>query len=224
MPAPYIPNRDTDLLAWSANFSTLISASPGTYGLAAGDATAIATQNTGWAAAYALAVNPSTRTPTTIANKDTAKINLLAVERPYAQRIANNAGVLSSDKIALGLNPRTNTPTKIPRPVTNPVLTIDTALTFQHVIRARDSLASPTVKAKPFGALQLELHGLAQATGSPTLALDLWPVLASSTKTPSIISWSPTNVAQTAFYAARWITRTGLTGPFSPVISFTIAG
>ena len=43
---PYIPARNANLIAWAANFSTLITASPGTYGLLAGDATAIAAQNT----------------------------------------------------------------------------------------------------------------------------------------------------------------------------------
>ena len=41
--ASYIPSRDAELGQWWTNFSTLISGSPGTYGLVAGDAANIAT-------------------------------------------------------------------------------------------------------------------------------------------------------------------------------------
>ena len=50
--APYIPVKDADLANWLDNFSALITASPATYGLVAGDAVAIAAQVAAWDAAY----------------------------------------------------------------------------------------------------------------------------------------------------------------------------
>lgn len=223
MPAPYIPNRDADLDTWSANFSTLITAAPATYGLVAGDAVAIAAVVLAFHTSYLIATAPSTRTPTSVAAKDAARVTMLGTVRPYAQRVANNAGVSAGNKIALGVNPRTNAPTPIAAPTTYPVLSIDVALNSSHVVRARDQLASPSVKAKPFGAVLLELHGMVLPTGSPSISLPLMPVLGLLTKVPTLIAWSPTNAGSTAIYAARWATRTGLYGPFGPGVSMTIA-
>jgi len=52
--APYIPPTSSGLDGFAANFSTLISAAPATYGLTAGDATAIATATALYHAAYLL--------------------------------------------------------------------------------------------------------------------------------------------------------------------------
>lgn len=219
--ASYIPPKDAALSSWILNFSTLITANPPLYGLLTGDATAIAGQNTAYQAAYALAVNPSTRTPTTVQGKNIAKASALAVCRPYAQAIANNAGVTAANKIALGLNPRTNTPTPVTAPTTFPNLTIQSAGVQTHVLRYRDSAAAPSVKAKPAGAIALQLYATASATPiTDPAALDFRGPI---TKSPLQVSWESGDVGKTAYYSSRWVTRKGLVGPWSAVTSFTIA-
>ena len=111
--APYIPAKDAQFDAWLNNFSTLISAAPATYGLVAGDATTIAAQYSSWHAAYLLCTSKSTKTANAVSAKNTAKVTALAIIRPYAQTISNNPGVTSANKIALGLNPKTSTPSPI---------------------------------------------------------------------------------------------------------------
>lgn len=223
MPAlpPYIPPRDSDLATWSDNFSTLATATPGTFGLLAADALVIAGQVTPWLAAYNEAANPSSRTPVAIAAKDDAKIAMLATVRPYAVQISLNAGVLSSDKIAIGVNPRTSTPTPIATPTTNPVIGIVTAYPLQHVLRYRDETSSPTVKSKPYGVTQCQIFGTASAT--PIVDQDLLDFKQIATKSPALIEWGAGDVGKAAYYAARWQTRSGLVGPWSPIVSFTIA-
>lgn len=222
MSAPYIPVKDALFSNWLLNFSTLITASPSTYGLLAGDATTIAAQNTLWVAAYALAVAPGTRTPTTVAAKDATKVTALATVRPYAQRISKNAGVAPSLKVSLGVNPGTNVPTPIAAPTTQPELTIGTALALQHVIRYRDSAADPSSKAKPFGTIGMQLFGKASATPiTDPAALEFLQI---DTKSPLLTTWLSGDVGKVAYYAGRWFTRTGLVGPWSTVTSFTIAG
>jgi hypothetical protein len=219
--ASYIPPKDANFSTWLANFSTLITASPTTYGLLASDAVVIAAQNTAWAAAYALAISPSTRTPTTVQAKDVARINALATVRPYAQLISNNAGVSSSNKTALGINPRTNGPTPITAPTTNPNLTIQSASVLTHVLRYRDSAASPTVKAKPAGAIALQLYAKASATPiTDPAALDFRGPI---TKSPLQVAWDSGDAGKVGYYSARWVTRTGLVGPWSAIASMTIA-
>lgn len=220
--APYIPAPDAALANWASNFSTLITAAPATYGLTTGDAAAIAAVEATWAADYALVTSPMTKTPATVANKNTARINLLATLRPYAQTIALNAGVSSSNKIALGLNPRTSTPVPITAPTTYPSLTIAQALALAHVIRYRDSIASPSVKAKPYGVVQIQLFGMTSTT--PVTDPTTLPLLQATTKSPLLQTWGSGAVGLKAYYAAKWATRKGLVGPWSPIVAFTVPG
>lgn len=221
MSSSYIPAKDSQYQVWLLNFSTLITASPGTYGLLAADATTIAAAYTAWNTAYLAATNGTTRGPTTIQAKNVQRINSQATARPYSQQIANNAGVSSANKVALGINPRTNPPSPVPAPTTNPVLTISSAIAFGHIVRFRDSLASPSVKAKPAGAIGLQLFASTSATPitDPTL-LEFNSV---QTKSPFTITWGSGDVGKTAYYAARWVTRRGLVGPWSAIAPFTVA-
>lgn len=219
--APYIPARDADLNTWAANFATLIAASPTSYGLVSGDATVITGVQTAFAAGYATATSPSTRTPQTVQAKNADKISMLATVRPYAQTIANNAGVSSSAKVALGVNPRTSTPTPITTPTTNPVLTIAQAMSHQHIVRYRDTIASPSVKAKPYGVIGVQVFGTVSATPiTDPAGLDF---LFQTTKSPFVATWDNTDTGKQAYYSARWVTRTGLVGPWSAVVNFTVA-
>jgi hypothetical protein len=219
--APYIPPKDADLQTWALNFSTVLTASPASFGLVAADATTVASVYATWNAAFLAAVNPSTRTPTTIAAKDDAKILLLATVRPYAQLIANNAGVSAPNKTSIGVNPRTSVPTPIAAPATSPVLTIDQALPLQHVMRYRDQLASPTQKAKPYGAAQIQVFATVSAT--PITDPEALAYKFATTKSPVLVDFGADDVGKKAYYAGRWITRTGLVGPWSPITSFTVA-
>jgi hypothetical protein len=223
MPAlpPYIPAQDVNLATWADNFSDLITAGPATYGLLAGDATAIAAVVTPFLSAYSLAVNPSTRTPVTIADKDDAKIAMLALVRQYAVQISLNAGVLTADKIAVGVNPRTSTPTPIATPTTSPVVTIVSAPPLQHILRYRDEMSSPTVKAKPYGVTQILIYATASAT--PITDQNALDFKGAYTKAPSLIEWQPEDAGKQAYYAGRWMTRAGKVGPWSSVTNFTIA-
>lgn len=223
MPAlpPYIPPTDAALDAWLTNFSSLATASPATYGLASGDASAIAAAVAAWHTAYLLVTSPSTKTAATVSSKNTQRVNVLAIVRPYAQNISLNAGVANTNKTAIGVNPRTSTPQPITTPTTYPVLSIVNALPLQHVIRYRDQLASPSVKSKPYGVTQMFLYG----TASPTVITDptLLIFLGAQTKSPLAQTWPSSAKGEIAYYAARWATRKGLVGPWSPIAAFVVA-
>lgn len=225
MPAlpPYIPPKDADLANWADNFSDLATASPGTYGLLTADAVAIAAVVTPFLSAYSTAINPSTRTPVTVAAKDVARTNMLDLVRPYAVAISLNAGVLTSDKIAIGVNPRTSTPTPVATPTTSPVLGISAAGNLVHVIRARDEESSPTSKAKPYGVTQMQLWAAAVTIATPTPTPDETTLKQIVTKVPTQAFWDSDDAGKKAVYYARWQTRTGLVGPWSSPVDMTIA-
>lgn len=220
--APYIPPKDADFSNWAANFSALITTNPGLYGLVTADATTISTTNAAWAAAYALVTSPSTKTAATVQAKNTEKVIANQLFRSYGQMIANNAAVSSSNKIALGLNPRTSTVTPITTPTTYPVLTAQSTSTAGTIVRYRDATASPSVKSKPYGVTAMILYAstsLTPITDPTTLTfIDLF------TKSPLTLSLGSGSAGKTVYMAGRWVTRKGLLGPWSSIISYVVAG
>lgn len=220
MANPYIPSTDDALNVWANNFNTLITASPVTYGLVAADATSINTFVSAFDSALTLASDPSTKTKATVAAKDSAKAAMLDIVRGYAQRIAHNNGVSNDDKVALGLNLPNPHKSPIPAPVTFPLLTVIGATPGQQTLRYADS-TTPDKRSKPAGAVMLELVAVA-ATVAPAGPDDL-VTLAFVTKQPYSQNWPPEDKGKTAYYYGRWVTRTGLVGPWSAVASMVIA-
>lgn len=222
MPAlpPYLPNRDAALANWAANFSSLITAAPASYGLTATDAVNISTVQSAFAAAYTLVTSGTTKTAATVSAKNVAKTNMLAVVRPYAQAISLNVGVSSANKIALGLNPRTSTPSPISAPASNPVLSFQSASNLAAVIRYRDSASAPSVKGKPYG---VKICGVRYAvSASPITDPTQLTQVVNATKSPFVVQFSPADAGKQAYMAAQWLTATGKASPWSPVISVTV--
>jgi hypothetical protein len=219
MATNYLPVPDADFNNWVLNFNSLITANPGTYGLTAGDAAAIATPTANWSAAYTLAVTPATRTPVTVSAKNTEKAVLTAVVRSYGRIILANAGVSDSNKTALGLNVRDPVNSPIPAPVTNPVLGLIGAQPGQITLTYHDSAASATVKAKPFGATQLELRAFFGTTAPVSPAAT--PYYGVFTRTPFAVNAPSGSAGQSVWFYGRWLTAKGLAGPWSAVLQTT---
>lgn len=229
MAASYIPLTDAACDAWTQNFSTKIAANPTLYGLIAPDAVAIAAVVDPFHDAYLLAglsgtppktpLNPATRTPVTIANKDALKAAMLALVRIYALLIRNNDGVDDADKVDLGLTIAKTIPTPIPAPVTVPIIGLVSTANGVVTVSMRDS-GTPTIRAKPFGAIAAEVY----VAYSPTVPAG--PLLANffgrATKTPTQFSFGAGDANKLAWMWMRWITRTGLVGAYSDVLPFTV--
>jgi hypothetical protein len=226
---PYIPNADADFDNWFDNFATLITASPTTYGLMTADATNIQNSFDLWSLAYAAAINPSTRTPVTVATKDNQKTASLTIVRPYAQNIRNNAGVSDGDKLALGLTVPSLTPTPIPGVIIPPTISFLSAGILTHTL-TYGSLVTPRAKAKPFGSIHMQLQ--LQYVTSPDSPVEAnYRDYGAATKTPFIVNLDNTQVGNTAYYRGRWVNRgTGpgrqfaLTSDWSSAISATVLG
>ena len=208
MAAPYIPAPDADFASWLLNFATLIAASPTTYGLVVGDATAITAQNTAFQAAYTLATDPSTRTSASIAAKDTARATAEATVRPYAIRVRNNAAVSDMLKVGLGLTVPNTVPTPIPAPTSAPAVTLVSAtpLEMQLAYKEVGSLG----KAKPFGAIGVEVWrsvGLVAATDPAQCSYN-----GTVTKSPTRQTFVDAERGKIATFFARFTTRSGPQG------------
>lgn len=216
--APYIPTKDADLDLWAGNFATLITAGPGTYGLLTSDAVTIQAAVDAWHAAYLLVTSPTTKTAQTVSDKNTQKTTMLGIVRPYAQQISNNPGVSSANKIALGLNPKTSLPSPITPPASNPVLSILSQNTGIVNFTYRDSLTSPTSKAKPYGVKSCQLYGVQ----SDTPIVDPLELVqrATMTKSPFQFSFPGGYVPGKRWYfAAVWQIQTGGQSPWSAIVN-----
>jgi hypothetical protein len=224
MPAltPYIPPKDAAYAAWLANFAALIAAAPMTYGLTSGDAAAISAANTDFQNAYALVTSPSTKTKDTVQAKNIARVSSLNTARPYGVTISLNPGVTASNKVALGLNPRTSTPAPVTTPTTYPILTIPSAMALNLIVRYRDELTSPSVKSKPYGVTQMQLY--ASTSGTPITDPTLLAFQGVRTKSPTQLAFQSAQKGLVAYIAGRWQTRTGLVGPWSAIINFVVPG
>lgn len=219
----YIPSKDVDLVPWADNFSALITAAPAAYALTAGDATTISDKVTAYDDAYAIAVNPTTRTPATIANKDSAKGAMVPILREYAQFIKNNTGISNELKVGLGIHINDTGPTVIPPPTSIPRigLTGQFHLTMKLDIRATET---PTTRAHPSGTVAAilfrQLNPLTDpAPTDPTLA----PFLAMATANLFDTSFDSADVGKRCTFWCRWTNRKGELGPWSTPFSQVVA-
>lgn len=209
MAIPYIPPADALYLSWLTNFATLIAANPAAYGLVAGDAASITAQDVSYSTAYAVAIDPPTRTAPTVAAKDAARAVSEAVVRPYAINIRNNAGISNQAKLDVGVTVPDLTPTPVPAPATAPVLMLVMAQILQHQLQFRDAL-TPLLKMKPMNVIGCQIY---RAIGT-VAAVD--PSQASyfavATKTPFLIPFDGADRGKVCTYFARWNTRSGPSG------------
>ena len=217
MSTNYIPAKDSLLDTWMQNFQAVIAASPATYGLLAADATAITAAYNSYHAAYTLLTVPATKTAPNVAAKDTAKAAALVTVRGYAQVIGNNQGVSNTAKSAAGLTVRATGRTPIPAPGTAPVLGFIGATPQVQTLKFAD-VSTPTTKKKPFGAIQMEVWsfiGTTPPVGGPAGCT----FVGLFTKTPFALNYQAGDAGKTAYIYGRWVTRRGLTGPWSAVLS-----
>lgn len=222
MPAlpPYLPAPQADYDSWLTNFSTRITAAPGTFGLTAGEAATIAAAEAAWHAAYLLATTPGTKTPVTVAAKDAERILSMDVVRPYAIQISLNPGVLAADKVDVGVNPRTSVPAPIAAPVTAPQVGVQSAIPLELYMNFKDPLTGPKVKSKPYGVTRMQLFGKLSAVAIVDPLLLDWVL--DATKSPFPCSFGAAAAGQKFYYAGRWVVRTGLAGPFSAIGNFIV--
>lgn len=219
----YIPSRDIDLDAWAANFSTLITAAPATYGLTAGDATAISDVVDPWHTAFLIATNPLTRTTATIADKDSKKGAMVPILRLYAQQVKANVGVSDMEKVALGIHINDPGPTPVPVPTSIPKLSMNAAFHLNQTLDIR-ATETPTSRAKPAGSIACLTFATFSNVGdaAPT---DPEAALFRKLQTRNLgpYEFLAPQVGKRVTWWGRWVNRKGEVGPWSLPLSQVVA-
>lgn len=215
----YIPNQDAALDFWADNFCGMIETDPNRYGLMLYDASVLTTQFNIWHAAYQKALNPMTRTPVAVADKDGEKVTLLQLVRQYAAQIRANLGVSDDDKAALGLTIPDPTPTPIPVPTTYPVIGVMLAGTGEHNLVIADQL-TPWKKSKPYGVIGCLLF--AKNGTTPPDNMTGSQLFAVPTKADLVLDVSAYTPGTWLAYAAQWFNAKGQMGPMGPIRLFVV--
>jgi hypothetical protein len=218
--ADYIPPQDGPALTWLKNFAGKITLAPAVYQLTAGDAATIQAAVDEYEAAFDDANDPATRTPVTVALKDSTRNSAVQLARQYAGLIKPNAGISDASKIAAGVPPVNNSRSPINVPTSSPLLNIVVTTPGSQTIRYADS-NTPDKGAKPFGAAQIQLF---VAIGTDAIEdADQAEFYGAFTKNPVGVAFTPGDDGKVATYFARWASRRGETGPWSLPVSMRIA-
>lgn len=212
----FIPTGDTAFRNWSLNFSTLITASPTTYGLVAGDATAYAALHSTYAAALTAATDPATRTSVTVAAKDAARAAAVAKARELAAKVQATTTVTPAQKTSLGITPRDTGRTPVPPPSTRPVVTIVSTTGGNFVLRVIDETVVVGRK-RPYG-YRGAIIGFSTGVSAPTSMADC-ELLGVATRVPQAFNLSAVAAGTRVWLLSQWFNTRGELGPLSAATS-----
>jgi len=179
----FVPSRDADLLAFSANFNALINADPTIFGLTVAQGAAYAVLHDAFAAALAVTTSDATRTPSSIVAKNDARDALehgASGLRKLAAIIQAHPGTTNEMRSDLGLTVRDTEPSPVPVPETAPNLSIEKTVGRSVEIRLRDA-ENPTNRGRPANAIGATILGCV-ADDPPADAMD-WSFLTNTGRT-----------------------------------------
>lgn len=220
MAESFIPTQEGLALTFMQTFAAGIATSPATYQLSSIDSAAISAAVDLFAAKYAIALDPATRTSVSVAQKDDARNSAEALVRQYAINIKFNAGISDPAKIAIGVRPVNHSRTPITVPASSPLMNVLAATPGSHTLRYADTM-TPDSAAKPFGAASIQIF----RTIGPEPTTDDGAALfyGAFTKNPIGVAFDAADDGKVATYYARWADRKGQVGPWSLPVSMRIA-
>ena len=217
--ADYIPGPDASFQAWQSNFVTYANANLAALGLTAADMTPITAAQSPWVngfTAHVAAVNAAKAAKQT---KDESRAAYVAAIRTLVRRLQASAVVSDAEKASLGITVA-QAPSPIGAPTTAPICSIECGMRLQQTLRFVDS-ATPTRKAKPQGALGVEIWnkvGITPPTGESELRF-----VAFDTNAPYVLNFDSVDGGKVNYVWMRWVSPTGERGPWSEQAQATIA-
>ncbi len=215
-----LPAKDFALLEWAANFDGLIATKPH-FGLTIDQVLLFNAAYLAYQSAYAKAVEPSTRTRVTVAEKNQARTDLRTEARRCISIIDGQANVTDAQKIALGINIRDNNPTPVPRPTFAPFIEVISAVGNRVTIRL---IQSKTIKrGKPMNVIGATLFSYVGAV--PPTSEAGWKFEENITKTETAVQFAQELVPGTKVWiTAFWFNRKAESSPAAVPVSTNLPG
>ena len=215
----FFPNTDSGALAWAQHFSSMISLSPITYGLVAGDAAAFAALVADYQTALAVC-EPTIRNKASTAAKKSARAALKLSASRLASIIGGQSTVNDAQKIALGLTVR-GKPSPIPAPGNPPELDIISVTGRTVKIRVHNNVTMK--RALPAGVSGWTLFSFVGATAPGDLTA--WTFQGNSSKTVTDVTFPATATAGAAVWLlAFWYNGKGQSGPACAPVNAYLGG
>lgn len=204
----YIPTRLANQIAWLVNCASVVSLAPTTYGIAAPQALAFQNQVDLASGAYAIGVDPSTRTPVTVQNMN----DQMAAAVTLAREINVQAQALPSTSpqlVAAGFPVRSTVRTPQSPVTASADIELVSLIVNEITVQARNP-ATPTTKAKPAGtgAVQYAIAVGTVAAVSPSQATEY----RFATRSPARLEFLPEQRGKIVTMWARYQSRGSIGG------------
>lgn len=212
--------KAASIVAGSGNFAGLLATGFASYGITSAQSTAFGVLNTALQGAYSAAVDPSTRTPVTVAQKNLAIKNMRADAVLLSKIIYATSTVSDAQLIGLGLLPR-SVRTPIGPPTTSPI--VEVGVVSGRLVNVRLHSSDSERRGMEAGAKGCNLYSYV-GSAPPVNPRD-WHFEGMATRTITQVQF-PDSVASgaSAWLTARWVSNRGATGPASEPVPFTIQG
>jgi hypothetical protein len=220
MRAPFPPKKDADFNSFVVNASTKISLAPTTYGLDTTRATALASAVSAWSAAYAVTLDPTTRTKSSISIKNDKRVALTDLIRT-CNRFVQAANISDALKINIGF-PVYAFPAPIPVPADAPVVTAEPSGPWQLSVKLRQ--ADSTRRGWPSGVKTAHVYTYNGPLPLPTDVTG-W-TFQGSTSVPNVkVALNPAIPAGTTIYVtACWLNPRQLSSNLAAPVSTQVMG
>ena len=215
----WMPSQDSDFNGFANTFVTYGAANATALGLTTAQTGALNAALTAWLASYPAYLAGDQAQQGRTATKKTDRGTLEGVLRQIGGELQKRESVTDAQRQAIGLPVHDTTKTPVAAITTKPLLKIETDQRLRHTIRFTDE-ATPTSRAKPKGAIGLELW-MKRGGAAPTGIGECEP-LGLITNSPDVEEFEPADGGKTIHYLARWQTTRGDKGPFSATASATV--
>ncbi|MDR2065876.1 MAG: hypothetical protein LBP85_09265 [Prevotellaceae bacterium] len=213
----YIPGKDAELVAWSANFAAQVAENAREWDIPAEESNEQQAAAAAFAELHAQADNPA-KNSIIVAEKNAARETLVALIRNLAGFRLKNPVITDAQRIAMGLHVRDTTHTPVPVPVTRPEIDIDVLDVRRLKIVFHDM--GKDSKAKPYGVNgAVIVYAVLDTPPADTTALTR-SLLA--TRTPHTIEFTEEERGKTVYFAICWQNEKGERGPWSEIESAII--
>jgi hypothetical protein len=217
----YLPDRDSDLVTWSAAFSAGLTALTTAVGISSGQASDYADLNDTWVEKFNASQNESTNSMASRIEKNEARAALVASARQLAGIVQKFPGTTNAQRAQLGLTVKDVEPAPAPIPgqAAVEVLSVNGRTAK---IRIADP-ENPTRRGKPDAVASIVVFSYVGETAP--LDLDQYAYQGTVTRTITLVQFGP----EVAFGAKVWfvavyLNRRGEEGAPSVPVSAILAG
>jgi hypothetical protein len=216
----YIPDKDEDLVTWSANFTKVVFDNLPRFGVTEAEYTALSAANSAFASAVIKAYSPA-GSPQVIAEKNTARETLEERIRGLVNFKLQNPVITDDDRHALGINKRNQGGGGPHTPVAkkSPGVKVDTSTMCEISIHFYD-IDSLMKRGKAFGQHCVEI--VSRVGGSRPERYEDFTHSNVDTRSPFVFKFEYNQRGEPFYFAIRWENTRGEKGPWSEIFMVII--